>query len=125
VDLYCKIFVHGEVDLESLAGVAASITHGHIENHRVVSNSLDIDVEFNEDGDAHRFSADWDRFIHAPYYLDVEPAPNTDRDAYVKAVAALLEGLWGAGFAAVAAAEFEAELPRGGGLQRLPGPPHG
>jgi hypothetical protein len=116
VDLYCKIYVDGDLDRESLTGRIATIVSGKTEDHSVSTDCLEVDVRTNEDCDPRRFSPDWNGFVHAGYYLDVEPKAGCEHGAYVSAVSRLLEGLWASGLKAIAAADFESELPRSGGL---------
>ncbi|MEU0851501.1 hypothetical protein ABZ387_26595 [Streptomyces flaveolus] len=60
-------------------------------------------------------------FLQWPTVLECE-AHAGKRAEVVQAVAAVLEALWGGGFKAVAACDFEDELPARGGTDRYPYP---
>ncbi|MFD5309013.1 hypothetical protein ACGV4K_08165 [Streptomyces sp. WAC8370] len=60
-------------------------------------------------------------FLQWPTVLECE-APAGTPDEVVQAVTAVLEALWRDGFKAVAACDFEDELPARGGIDRYPRP---
>ncbi|WP_051777880.1 hypothetical protein [Streptomyces violaceorubidus] len=60
-------------------------------------------------------------FLQWPTLLECE-APAGTPDEVVQAVTAVLEALWHGGFKAVAACDFEDELPARGGIDRYPCP---
>ncbi|MFF9378825.1 hypothetical protein ACF1BB_30425 [Streptomyces griseoluteus] len=60
-------------------------------------------------------------FLQWPTVLECE-APAGTPDEVVQAVTAVLEALWRGGFKAVAACDFEDELPARGGINRYPRP---
>lgn len=66
----------------------------------------------------HAHSSD---FLQWPTVLECE-APAGTPDEVVQAVTAVLEALWHGGFKAVAACDFEDELPARGGIGRYPCP---
>jgi hypothetical protein len=61
-------------------------------------------------------------FLEWPTVLECEAPAGTPAEEVVQAVAAVLEALWGGGFKAVAACDFEDELPARGGTDRYPYP---
>ncbi|MEU9757579.1 hypothetical protein AB0D90_31380 [Streptomyces althioticus] len=60
-------------------------------------------------------------FLQWPTVLECEAADGAPAEV-VQAVTALLEALWRGGFKAVAACDFEDELPARGGIDRYPCP---
>ncbi|MFF6866771.1 hypothetical protein [Streptomyces ardesiacus] len=60
-------------------------------------------------------------FLEWPTVLECEAHTGTSAEV-VQAVAAVLEALWRGGFKAVAACDFEDELPARGGIDRCPCP---
>ena len=62
-------------------------------------------------------AANPDGFTYYPIMLEVDPLPPADRPVYVAAVSSLLQTLWSAGWRAVAACDFEDELPYSGGFR--------
>ncbi|WP_212728970.1 hypothetical protein [Streptomyces sp. V17-9] len=66
----------------------------------------------------HAHSSD---FLQWPTVLECEAHAGTP-DEVVQAITAVLEALWRGGFKAVAACDFEDELPARGGIDRYPCP---
>jgi hypothetical protein len=64
-------------------------------------------------------------FLQWPTVLECEAPAGTPAEEVVQAVAAVLEALWRGGFKAVAACDFEDELPARGGINRYPLPASG
>ncbi|MFJ3658787.1 hypothetical protein ACIPPR_36470 [Streptomyces nigra] len=61
-------------------------------------------------------------FLQWPTVLECEAVEGAPAEEVVQAVAAVLEALWRGGFKAVAACDFEDELPARGGIDRYPYP---
>ncbi|THA65760.1 hypothetical protein E6R60_33025 [Streptomyces sp. A0642] len=61
-------------------------------------------------------------FLEWPTVLECEAAGGAPAGEVVQAVTAVLEALWRGGFKAVAACDFEDELPARGGIDRYPYP---
>ncbi|MFB7592220.1 hypothetical protein [Streptomyces sp. NPDC056169] len=62
-------------------------------------------------------------FLQWPTVLECEAPAEARPGAVVDAVALVLEALWEMGFTALAACDFEDELPASGGRDRYPLPP--
>lgn len=113
---YCKIFVSqtGEASvkesLETLLG-------GRFQRHSMELDDAVIDVRVNPDvADAVDVGDD---FLRWPVVIEVERAESAGNSAIVATVSRILTTLWGAGQPAVAACDYEDELPWSGGIQRL------
>ena len=108
--LYCKVYVDTDMvqyDLEELIAIALEAKIDYLRS--IVGSGYDLEVRRNEDcGKA-------DDFIGWQYYLDVGAVQGQFRQAQVTLVARLLNALWSRGMGAVAACDFEEELPRRGG----------
>lgn len=109
-ELYCKVYVDIEQDRSWLVETVATLCVGVAVGRTVESAELVVDVSRNEDYDPVRRKTQ-DGFVYFRYYLDVLPGETFERDVYVTAVGRLLLGLWARGIKAVAACDFEAELP--------------
>ncbi len=115
MDLCAKVFVRWDGDADSLVRTVAPLVDGQVTRRTVTGAVLDLDVEENDDHDEDAAASDPDRFLHFPFYLDVEPTtPGADPAAVVAAVATLLRGLAEAGAECVTAADYEDQLPGGG-----------
>ncbi|MFD0694972.1 1,4-dihydroxy-6-naphthoate synthase [Paenibacillus sp. GCM10027628] len=116
-NLYCKLFIHTDMDKNSLVGLVCSIVTGTKEATRtIVTDFSEIDILKNEDFDIEKTN-NRDGFLFYRYYLDIEPRNHADKDEkkYMSSVAELLQCLWDLGFNAVCACDFEGELPNIGG----------
>jgi hypothetical protein len=60
-----------------------------------------------------------DDFIGWPTIVEVEAEPEASDGSIVALTSRIIESLWDSGWAAVAACDYEAELPWKGGLERL------
>jgi hypothetical protein len=76
-----------------------------------------IDVRANEDYDTER-AKEPDGFVFYRCYLDILHNADSNWSEYVSVVGNLLERLWSHGCRAVAACDFEGDLPRRGGYFR-------
>lgn len=116
--LYCEVYVNAPTDEKGLTKTVTNIVNGETRRWSIASDLLNIRVERNE-GIMATPGDNLTSFVNYPYYLAVDP-PETggvERTRYVDAVGRLLEGLWALGYDAVAACNFEDELPRFGGYR--------
>ena len=113
--LYCEVFVESDLTEADLTSLIRKLVNGEQKRWSIQSDLCEIEVQRNK---RIMQPASGERsFVNFPYYLDIFPTPpaRTNRSGYVEAVGKLLEGLWGLGYDAVAACDFEDELPRFGG----------
>jgi hypothetical protein len=115
-DTYCKIFVDTKLESDQLVSLLAGIGGGSIDSRTVTCADYELDVMRNEEFDAAK-SEGSDGFLFYRYYLDILSTTESAREPYIQNVARLLEGLWRSGCRAVAACNFESELPRCGGIR--------
>jgi hypothetical protein len=78
--------------------------------------ALSMDVRTNPDVD----TGVRDDFVRWPVLIEAEAEDPSSRNPMVEVVARMLEALWKAGNPAVAACDFEDELPWAGGIRRVP-----
>jgi hypothetical protein len=114
-NLYCKIFIDTDVSDEVVVQRISSLASGEIDQWSVVTEWGEIDIVDNDDFDDLKREEKPDGFLFYRYYIEMEPEGDVHRNEYVNNVSGLLEGLWKEGWKAVAACDFESELPRGGG----------
>lgn len=116
-ELDCQLFIDGAPGVEELVESLADVTGGRPGGRTVEAPGLDLFVDENDDADP---SAKSDRrrgFLYFDHLAEVYfAAPSVDHDARVREVAGLLEGLWTQRLAAVAACDYEDELPKRGGI---------
>jgi hypothetical protein len=109
-NLYCKIFVDGDMPRHDLVALIAKCLSGSIRGRTIVASAMEVDINDNDD-----FVPRWSRkppddFVYFRYFLDIEPGQSALRNRYVAQVGALLECLRDRGLKAVAACDFEQEL---------------
>jgi hypothetical protein len=113
---YCKVFVDG-LSSETAKSVIGAALGGTFERHTMyVSPGLAVDVRRNTDTTE---DSNGDDFLYWPVLAEIDAEDNVaDRDV-VETTSTILSTLWNAGHRAVAACDFEDELPWSGGIQRL------
>ncbi|MGV9271428.1 hypothetical protein ACWDRR_43080 [Kitasatospora sp. NPDC003701] len=104
---YCAIFVQGASRRAATELVAAALGVAPDED-TVQLGDLEFDIRSNPDAGLA------DDFIGWPLKIDAEGP----RPTIVEAVSRVLAAAWGAGYQAVAACDFEDELPELGGYPR-------
>lgn len=117
-DLYCKLFVDADNLTRSelrtlLLGCLGNLVTD-AEHMSLDSSTFAIDVRRNEDFDPLQCQEPAG-FVFFRYYLDIDAVPGQPLSVQVALVSQILECLWGRGYAAVAACDFEDNLPRRGG----------
>ncbi|MGM0715509.1 1,4-dihydroxy-6-naphthoate synthase [Brevibacillus parabrevis] len=116
-NLYCKLFIDTDRDDLSLVNLIRHISAGSIQNWVIVNKYSEIYVNKNDDFNETHRRTKGDGFLFSRYFLDIEPSLNVEQNEYIAYVGRLLEGLWKEGCEAVAACDFEEELPKKGGYQ--------
>ena len=124
--LDCKIFVDGVRDASELSGWLALAITGDRTEDGVQAPLVEMLVEDNKDADAIAKQTLPSGFLFFDHFVEVYFAPRADHDHRVREVSRVLEDLWGRDLAAVAACDYEDELPRQGGVDGSgPGPVNG
>jgi len=115
-NLYCKMFVDFDNELKYMVELISKLTNGTIENNRgLISTEIaEFDVRENDDFKTPkelRSEAPVDTFLFWRYYIDIEPKEGIEPPAYVSMISQLLKDLQTKRIDAVAACDFENELP--------------
>jgi hypothetical protein len=116
-NLYCKVFLDCDINQERLIQLMATLIDGRIESKTVSNDHCEIDIKKNEDFHEIQRHDYPDGFLYYLYYLDIEPCEEVTFSSYLDIITNLLEQLWSKGYQAVAACDFEEELPRKGGYK--------
>lgn len=111
---WCKIFVRGEAGRQAVLVVVANVLNAEVDGWSVANRVLSLEVRGNDEFDAARAGD----FLFWPFLVEVQGETGVERFEIVAGVRDLLEGLWIAAFDAVAACDFEDELPFRGGIGR-------
>jgi hypothetical protein len=113
---YCKIFVDGMTP-EGIKPLLAGLLGGTFERHAMTLGDLEMEVRPNSDQRCAETSAD--DFAWWPAQVEIEPLNPSGRGSIKEIVTRILEALWAAKARAVAACDFENELPWNGGIELL------
>ncbi|RGD56695.1 hypothetical protein DR950_01820 [Kitasatospora xanthocidica] len=104
---YCAVFVQG-ASRQDVTGLVAAALGVPADEYTVRFGDLELDIQPNPDAGLA------DEFVGWPLKIDVEGR----RATMVDAVSRFLTAAWDAGYQAVAACDFESELPELGGYPR-------
>lgn len=115
---FCKTFVKG-ADTQTVMALLRGLLGGRVEHDSLMLPGLVIDVLPNPDVTYASGAAD--DFLRWPVMVEAEPDDPDDERAIVATMRRVLTALWDAGYPAVAACDFEDELPWGGGIRRVGG----
>ncbi len=111
--LFCKIFVESVLTGKDLTHVISNIVNGTIElEHYITSAEMEIDVLENDEYDEILSKDSNKGFLYYRYYLEIETTDDVAKSNYIFKISNLLENLWHQGNKAVAACDFEEELPK-------------
>jgi hypothetical protein len=115
----CTIYVEAEQPNDDLARLVAESFDGTVSSGLGTSTvSLpfgEIEIRRNEDADQERAREVPDGFVYFRRTLELYPLTTVGREVRISFVATLLEFLWSRGWPAVAACDYEKELPKSGG----------
>jgi hypothetical protein len=110
-DLFCRLYLQTDLPHGELVGLLGRCVGGTVHFNSVRSQELDISVDENDLYDPERSGKGNDRWLYFRYTLEITPSQSADSREYVAAISRLLSSLWSAGIDAVAASEFEEQLP--------------
>lgn len=111
---YCKIFTNAP-DVETVTGLLAPALGNPFDSYNETHFfDLSIEVRRNPDVDATRN----DDFLFWPVLVELEAEEEGNPSTMTQTVTSILETLWEDHYSAVAACDFEDELPWAGGIRR-------
>jgi len=118
-ELDCTIYVQAELGREELARLLAQSLPGKVVGSppapAVQTAQAEIDVRRNAQADPERAETFPDGFLFFRHALEIYPEPATRREQRVALAGQILQMLWSRGWSAVAACDYEADLPGDGG----------
>lgn len=121
---YCKIFLKN-IDQDAAKDMITSLFGREFQRHTMLLDGLTLEVRPNLDSDPN--AAVGDDFLYWPTLIELDTEPGAEpgmsevnpAHQIVDTASALIRTFWENGFPAVAAADFEDELPWNGGIQRI------
>lgn len=112
LELFCRVNVQAEVPHDEFVSFIARSVGGVSRSNSVRSNKLDISVDDNDVFDAEKARIGEDCWLYFRYTLEIDPIRGVSPRDYVAAIGTLLKSLWLSSMDAVAACDFEEQLPR-------------
>jgi hypothetical protein len=126
-DLDCKIYVETGQTVDHLcnllaAELSATPLNGAVRGFQ--TSLCELDVRENDECDSARSQEFPDGFLYFRYLVELYPAVIASHEDRVHLTARILSLLWSKGYPAIAACDYEKELPHAGGYQnhRVPWP---
>lgn len=124
-ELYCKIYIDCEFTREQLIQTIAELVNGSVNHWDIQASDCEIYVSKNKDFNEIQRHDYPDGFLFYHYFLDIDVIESKaieklDHSLYKNTIAKLLENLWNRNYLAIAACDFEDELPRKGGYKWRP-----
>ncbi|MGN5633837.1 hypothetical protein AAIO99_17530 [Streptomyces sp. AC154] len=113
---YCRILVAGTT-ADGVQSLLGRLFNGTFERRTLTVG--DVEVEVRRNPDARNDEAPSNDFVRWPVQIEAEPVSHDGEASVVETVSRILEALWGVQAQAVAACDFEDELPRSGGIRPL------
>ncbi|WP_327337763.1 hypothetical protein OG693_18165 [Streptomyces sp. NBC_01259] len=113
---FCRILVAG-LTVDETQSLLGGLFEGTFERRTLTVGGMEIEVRRNPD--AQNDEGQSSGFVQWPVQIETEPMTPHGETAAVETVSRMLEALWGAQAQAVAACDFEDELPWQGGIQLL------
>jgi hypothetical protein len=118
-EMDCKVFLETQASSADLARFLADSLSGTLAGPQfapvVRTRNGEIEIRINEDHDEEKAQGSADSFLFFRYALEFYPSGNCRHEDRVALVSALLQSLWRRGWPAVAACDYETELPFAGG----------
>lgn len=106
------MYVDAPISANELAEKISSFFGVLMPWNTVKSDKIELEVHDNEDFIKINKRKHYNDFVLYSLFVEIEPIPGIDNNNYIRAVSELLEWLWEQGYPAVAACDFENELPK-------------
>jgi hypothetical protein len=119
--LDCKLYVETSATIEDLSGLVGRALCGSVETlgrtKTIRTSGGEIEIRANEDRQPARAGDFPDGFLFFRYVFEYYAHADTVRADRIKLIASLLDLLWQHGWPAVAACDYEDDLPHKGGYK--------
>lgn len=119
--LDCKIYVEANISRDELVGYVVNLLSGTASGtgftKTVFTRYFEIDIMENNDFDENHRKDFPDGFLYFRYFMEFYALPGSASEARIALVTTVLQGLWSRGLPAVAACNYEDQLPYKGGYK--------
>lgn len=113
VDDTFNLYVNTHLSEEDVKTMINEKFSGEIQHYWINLSHIKVEVHRNEEFDANEASTSPHGFLHFRYRLVIE-ALTENEELYIRSVSDLLQFLWSNNIPAVAACDFEEQLPKQG-----------
>jgi hypothetical protein len=113
-ELYCRIYVDGDVRVEELSHLLADTLAGSVEGDEIAVGQTLLEAHASEGYDPDRRHEPLSGFLYFPYCVDLTALAGQDRVTHISITRRALEVLWARGLTAVASCDYEQALPNEG-----------
>ena len=114
---FCSIYVKA-LDASAITRRLEDALGTESDNDNIRVEGVEMDARTNPDVDVAAAATD---FVRWPVLIEADADDPHDREPMVSVISRVITALWDAGEPAVAACDFEEELPWRGGIQRIAG----
>ena len=115
INLYCKMFVNLTQEYKEAEDIVALLSQGQQAPFGAI-HTIFAQIDFRRNDDYKtpielRSGDPNNSFLYWKYFLDIEPNDETETATYISGISNLLQAFWEKGIDAIAACDFEDELP--------------
>jgi len=115
--MFCKIYLHSGLDNKELESKLLYWLDAKLDTFTIITNSYEISLCENDEFSIPKSKDYPDGFLYFRYFLEIEST--TEDEEFKSAIAKFLSFLWKKNIPAIAACDFEDELPEKGGYKSL------
>lgn len=113
-DLYCRVYVDGNIQADELASALAGALAGQVDGRDVKVGRTLLEVRTSAGFDPVRRHEPLNGFLCFPYCVDVTALSGQERAEHIAITRRALEALWAHNLTAVASCDYEQALPNEG-----------
>jgi hypothetical protein len=115
MDLYASVYVQSQLGKSELLRLISETLGGQYDKNSMTTFQMDIYVDENEQYDQEKIKQFPGGFVYFRYILDVDQSDVGEDRIYLEQLSQVLVFLWSIDTPAVAACDFEEQLPKKGG----------
>ena len=117
VNLDCKIYVNTDMSHSELVQSIAQFLSGTVKLSTIYLPRVEIDVAKNDDYDEVICKKFPDGFLYFRYFVELYAFPEQQMQNQIELVSKILTYFWSENIPAVAASDYENDLPNNGGYK--------
>lgn len=119
MNTFCRIFVNSTISQEEMKDGIVLALGAVTRRSSIVTEYAEFDLTKNESADSELSRSFPDGFVYFNFTIEVELTPSSDLKNYFNQIGTLLLFFWDNNHPAVAACDFESDLPFSGGFKNI------